>query len=211
MTFLFNKDQKTTYNIKIAAIIIPGKIPAINNFAIDSCTVTPYIIKIIEGGINKPRVPDPAKLPSKILSGYLLFLNSGMDIFPTVATVAAEEPDIAANKAQPTTLTCISPPGSFCIHGDRPSKRFFESLVLNNISPIQTNNGKAVRVHDEEVPQIVVAIASPTGLEVNNIIPIAETLIMLIATQTPVPRKNNKILIKKIVRNISGIFFIKYF
>jgi len=28
-----------------------------------------------------------------------------MDIFPTVATVAAEEPEIAANNAQPTTLT----------------------------------------------------------------------------------------------------------
>ena len=40
-----------------------------------------------------------------IFSGYFLFLNSGIDIFPTVATVAADEPDIAANKAHPTTFT----------------------------------------------------------------------------------------------------------
>ena len=112
---------------------------------------------------------------------------------------------MAANKAQPTTFTCIKPPGNFCIQGDKPLNKFSESLVLNRISPIQTNNGNAVRVHEEDVPQIVVAIASPTGLEVNNIIPIAETPIMLNATQIPDPRKNNKTLMKKIVKNISVI------
>jgi len=40
-------------------------------------------------------------------------------------------------------------------------------------------------------------------------IPIADTPIMLIATQIPVPRKNNKIDIKKIIRNNSDI--INYF
>ena len=85
--------------------MIPGIIPAIKSFAMDSCTVTPYIINMIEGGINSHKVPDPAKLPSNSFSGYFLFLNSGIDIFPTVATVAADEPEIAANKAQPTTLT----------------------------------------------------------------------------------------------------------
>tara|TARA_B100000029_G_scaffold382023_1_gene377234 strand:+ start:2573 stop:2842 length:270 start_codon:yes stop_codon:yes gene_type:complete len=86
-------------------------------------------------------------------------------------------------------------------------------LVLNNISPIHTNNGNAVKVQDEDVPQIVVAIASPTGLEVNINMPIDETPIMLIATQIPDPKKNNKIEIKKIVKNISGIskdyFYLK--
>ena len=62
-------------------------------------------------------------------------------------------------------------------------------------------------IKDDEVPQIVVAIASPTGLDVNNIIPNADTPIMLIATQMPVPKKNSKILIKNTVRNISVIFF----
>ena len=63
----------------------------------------------------------------------------------------------------------------------------------------------AVNVHDDEVPHIVVAMASPTGLEVNNIIPIVETPIMLIATQMPDPRKNKSTLMKNIMRNISVI------
>ena len=84
-------------------------------------------------------------------------------------------------------------------------KKFLDSFVLNRISPIQTNKGRAVNVHDDEAPQIVVAIASPTGLVVNNIIPIVETPIILIATQTPDPRKNKSTLIKNIMRNISVI------
>ena len=124
---------------------------------------------------------------------------------PTVATVAAEEPEIAANNAHPTTLTWINPPGYFCIQGDNPLNKFSESFVLNKISPIQTNNGNAVSVQEEDVPHIVVAIASPTGLEVNNIKPIADTPIILKATQIPDPKKNNKTLIKKIVKSISVI------
>ena len=157
---------------------------------------------MIEGGINKPKVPEPAKLPNKIFSGYFLFLSSGIDIFPTVATVAAEDPEIAAKSAHPTIFTWINPPGNFCIHGDKPLNKFSDNFVLNNISPIQTNKGKAVSVQEDEVPHIVVAIASPTGREVNNIIPIVETPIMLIATQTPDPRKNKSTLIKNIMRNI---------
>ena len=163
------------------------------------------MIRIIEGGINSPKVPEPARLPNNIFSGYFLFLNSGIDIFPTVATVAADDPDIAANKAHPTIFTCIKPPGSFCIQGESPSKRFSDNFVLNNISPIHTNNGKAVKVHEEEVPQIIVAIASPTGLEVNKTIAIVETPIMLNATQMPVLRNNKSTEIKNTLRNISII------
>ena len=59
------------------------------------------------------------------------------------------------------------------IQGAKPLNKFSDNLVLNKISPIQTNNGRAVKVHDELVPHIVVAIASPTGLDVKIIIPIA--------------------------------------
>ena len=78
-------------------------------------------------------------------------------------------------------------------------------MVLNNISPIPTNNGKAVKVHDEDVPQIVVAIASPTGLDVNIVIAIVETPIILNATQTPVLRNSRRIEIKNTLRSISVI------
>jgi hypothetical protein len=50
---------------------------------------------------------------------------------------------------------------------------------------------------------MVVAIASPTGLVVNRSIPMADTAIILRATQTPEPNRNNNKDIKKIVRNIS--------
>ena len=110
------------------------------------------MISIIDGGINNPKVPEPAKLPNNSFSGYFLFLNSGIDIFPTVATVAAEDPDIAANKAHPTTFTCTKPPGNFDNQGDKPLNKFSDNLVLNKISPIQTNNGNAVKVQDELVP-----------------------------------------------------------
>mgnify|MGYP007077559687 CR=1 FL=1 len=126
-----------------------------------------------------------------------------MDIFPTVATVAAEDPEIAANNAHKTTFKCIKLQGNFSRHNLPCARRFF---VLNKIAPIQTNKGKAVNVHDDEVPHIVVAIASPTGLDVNNIIPIAETPIILKATQIPEPKKNSKTLIKKIVKKNLVIF-----
>jgi len=46
-----------------------------------------------EGGIMKPNVPDPAKLPRLIARSYPRLSNSGRDIFPIVATVAAEDPE----------------------------------------------------------------------------------------------------------------------
>ena len=102
-------------------------------------------------------------------------------------------------------MTCIKPPGSFCNQGASPSNKFSDNLVLNKISPIHTKRGKAVRVHDDDAPQIVVAIASPTGREVNKIIPIEETPIMLIATHIPELKKSSKTVIKKIANKISII------
>ena len=78
--------------------------------------------------------------------------------------------------------------------------KFSDNFVLNKISPIHTKSGKAVRDQDDPMLHIVVAIASPTGLEVNIIIPIVETPIMLTPTHTPDPRNINKTLIKNIVR-----------
>ncbi len=44
-----------------------------------------------------------------------------------------------------------------------------DSRVRNRISPIQTNSGSAVSVHDDAVPQIVTAIASPAGRDENEL------------------------------------------
>ena len=57
------------------------------------------------------------------------------------------------------------------------------------------------------MPQIVVAIASPTGLEVNKSIAIAETPIILNATHIPVLRNNKSTEMKNILRNNSVIIY----
>ena len=103
------------------------------------------MISIIDGGINNPKVPEPAKLPNNSFSGYFLFLNSGIDIFPTVATVAAEDPDIAANNAHPTTFTCTKPPGNFDNQGDKPLNKFSDkhTIIMGiNTEKIENNSLK---------------------------------------------------------------------
>ena len=101
-----------TVQESIAKLFIAGIIPGIMIALIFMSYVIIWSLinkksmpKIIEGGIRSPKVPEPARLPNKIFSGYFLFLSSGIDILPTVATVAAEEPEIAAKSAQPTTFT----------------------------------------------------------------------------------------------------------
>ena len=73
-------------------------------------------------------------------------------------------------------LTCIKPPGNYDTQGDNPLNKFSESLVLNKISPIQTKRGRAVKAQEDAILHIVVAIASPTGLDVNINISIVETV-----------------------------------
>ncbi len=73
-----------------------------------------------------------------------------------------------ANRAEPATLTCNSPPGSGCSQGVRPRNRWSDRRVRNNISPIQMKSGKAVKVQLELADQITVAMASPTGRSVNR-------------------------------------------
>ena len=80
-----------------------------------------------------------------------------------VAQVAADEPDTAAKIVQPMMLVCSSRPGTRSSHGASPLNMSSDSRVRNRISPIQTNSGSAVSVHDDALPQIVTAIASPAG------------------------------------------------
>ena len=63
-------------------------------------------------------------------------------------------------------------------------------------------------VHDDDDAQIVVIITSPTGREVNNSIPTHATPISARPTQTPAPRRVNK-MNKKIM--MIDRFSILYF
>src|SRR4249920_1073811 len=92
-----------------------------------------------------------------------------------VAQVAALDPDTAAKIAQPTTLVCSRRPGRCCTHGARPRNMSLDKRVRNRISPIQMNSGSAVSVQLDDEPQIVTAIASPAGRELNSCMPIHAT------------------------------------
>src|SRR4051812_1969400 len=63
--------------------------------------------------------------------------------------------------------------------------------VRNRISPIQMKSGSAVRVQLDDEPQIVTAIASPAGRELNSCMPIQATPDSVKPIQTPLPRIRN--------------------
>ena len=63
---------------------------------------------------------------------------------PTVAVVAAEEPEIAANMVQPSTFTWSSRPGRRVVHGASPVKSEAERREWNRISAIRMKSGSAI-------------------------------------------------------------------
>src|SRR3954469_4367044 len=87
------------------------------------------------------------------------------------------------------------------------------SLVRNRISPIQTNNGSAVRVQLEAAPHTVTAIASPAGREENSCMPIQATPVRVRPIHTPLPSSANSATISKVVMAMSlmvqGLFGLR--
>ena len=108
-----------------------------------------------------------------------------------VATVAAEEPHIAANIPQPRTFTCISWPGSQVTQGAMPRNRISDSLARWRISPIQMKSGSAASVHDAVVCHIDVASDFSIGTVLKKASPIQPTPSSDRAIQTPDPRNAN--------------------
>src|SRR3546814_13921683 len=106
-----------------------------------------------------------------------------MVIRPIVAVVAADEPETAAKIPQPITLTCISRPGIRVIHGESPLNMSSARRVRNRISPIQMNRGSAVSDHDQDCPQLVVAMIQPARAERNAAVPLDPTATSDTATQ----------------------------
>ena len=91
---------------------------------------------------------------------------------PTVVSVAADDPDTAANTVQPTTLVCKSPPGIRDSQGASPLNISSDRRVRYRISPIQMNSGSAVSVQELAPVQTVMIIALPGLRVVKPIIPI---------------------------------------
>ena len=65
------------------------------------------------GGINIPRVPPAAIDAVASESDYLYLRISGIATFDIVAAVAIDDPDIAENMPQATTVDIASPPFLF--------------------------------------------------------------------------------------------------
>jgi len=84
---------------------IPGMTPAINNFPTDCSADIPYMIKGILGGIITPIIPDAAVNDVLYSFVYSRFSISGIILVPIAATVAGDEPEIAAKKVEAKTFT----------------------------------------------------------------------------------------------------------
>ncbi len=78
-----------------------------------------------------------------------------------------------------------------------------ESRVRKRISPIHTNSGSAVSVHDEAEPQMVTAIASPAGRDEKSSIPIHATPDSARPIHTPLPSSANSATISRVVMSAS--------
>src|SRR6056297_4258742 len=148
---------------------------------------------MIEGGIRKPNVPDPASVPMIIRSSYPRRVSSGTDMRPTVAVVAADEPETAANSAQPKILACRSRPGSRVVSGARPENMSDDSRERNRISPIQMNIGSAVRSQMLSAPQTLVPNTSSAGAVEASIIAASATAMRENPTQRPSARQPKRI------------------
>src|SRR5450631_3129494 len=120
-----------------------------------------------------------------------------------VAHVAADEPETAAKIVQPMMLVCSRRPGTRSSQGARPLNMSSDSRVRKRISPIHTNSGRAVRVHEDAEPQIVTAIASPAGRDAKRSMPIHATPASAMPIHTPLPSNTNSATIKSTVMSRS--------
>ena len=76
----------------------------------DVPVATEYMTTTIEGGIRMPSAPEVVMMPAPNLFGKPALTMTGNSIVPIAATVAGEEPEIAANKAQASTSASHRPP-----------------------------------------------------------------------------------------------------
>ena len=113
-----------------------------------------------------------------------------------VAQVAADEPLTEPKIPQPNTVVCISRPGTRFSHGRRPSNISSLNLVLNRISPIQINKGKAASSQEAFVSQKAENKFLPGCVFTKKACPTQPQIAKVMAIQIP-PDKNNNMMISK--------------
>src|SRR5690606_2013221 len=168
--------------------ITPGNTPAINSRAMQRSAATPYTIRMMDGGLSRPQLAEPATVPRLSFSSPPRALSSGTATLATVAQVAADEPLTAANSPDARTPTCPRPPGKERIQGAKPENRSLDMRERNKISPIQINKGKAAKDHSAEVLHILVASTLSSGALENSTMPTRPVTNSAIETQRPSAR-----------------------
>src|SRR4029079_2826927 len=94
----------------MVASTMPGTIPAMNSLPTDELVATAYSTIGIDGGIRMPSEPEVVITPAPNSFGKPCATIAGRMTEPIATTVAGEEPDPAANNAQPNTPASANPP-----------------------------------------------------------------------------------------------------
>ena len=102
----------------------------------------------IEGGMRMPSEPAAVTIPTENFSSYFAFIRAGIMIEPIAATVAGDDPEIAAKNAHAAVAAIARPPGS------RPKKSvatrisFFERPPAVMMLPERTKSGIAISANE---------------------------------------------------------------
>src|SRR5574343_708565 len=94
----------------MVASMRPGITPAMNSAPTEVLVETEYITMTMDGGIRIPSAPDVVMMPAPKRFGKPAFTIAGSRIEPIATTVAGDEPDTAANRAQASTPARPRPP-----------------------------------------------------------------------------------------------------
>ena len=113
--------------------------------------VTAKTIIGIEGGIISARTDEQATSAVAWPAGYPSLIMRGIMIWPIAAMAADDEPEIAPNSAQVTTVTAPSPPLSRPMKALTKARRRSEIPPCAISVPAMTNRGKASRAKLEVV------------------------------------------------------------
>ncbi len=153
-----------------------------------------------DGGITTPIVPPAAMSAADELSSYPFFFNSGTNVVPTAAVVAAPEPEIAAKNIAARTETIDNPPLKKPNNESAKSTSFSDTFPFANRSPAKIKNGTATR-GKESVPANILWVSITKGISwVNKAI--MDDIPSDIATGTP-----NKRNMKKVINNSNAIIW----
>ena len=127
-----------------AACSNPGRMPARNSRGTDCSATIPYRISARLGGMTIPMVPDAPMTPKANDRGYPFSIIAGSRIVPIASAVATDDPQIAANSVQATTVTSPSEPRTPPSHAADTSTSAFATPPWRMNAAAITNSGSDI-------------------------------------------------------------------